>query len=276
MTTTIAGTAAPAGLPSRAPVGMRWLLADVAVITSRNLRRLVRIPTLLVLATVQPVMFVLLFTYAFGGAIHPPGVDDYVDYLLPGVFVLSLAFGASQTGVAVADDLATGMIDRFRALPMTRSAVLAGRTLADVVRNLFVLAVMTGVGYAIGFRFHAGTTAAVAAIGLALLVGVAFSWLNALIGLLVRDPESAGLAGLLPVIALVFTSSTFVPIATMPDWLQTFAKINPVTVTVDALRALVLGGPTAGQVSQALAWIAGLLAVTVPAAVLRYRRTTAR
>jgi ABC-2 type transport system permease protein/oleandomycin transport system permease protein len=253
--------------------GLRWLLGDVVVVTGRNLRRLVRVPTLIAFATVQPVLFVLLFTYAFGGAIHPPGVDKYVDFLLPGIFVLAIAFGASQTGVAIADDMATGMIDRFRVLPMTRSAVLAGRTLADAVRNVFVLLLMTSVGYAIGFRFHAGVAAAMAAIGLAVLVGVVFSWINALIGLLVHDAESAGLAGLMPVIVLVFTSSTFVPVETMPGWLQTFAKVNPVTVAVDALRALVLGGPTADSVRLALAWIVGLLVVTIPAAVLRYRRT---
>lgn len=254
--------------------GLSWLLGDVAVITGRNLRRLMRVPTLIAFATVQPVLFVLLFTYVFGGAIHPPGVDKYVDFLLPGIFVLAIAFGASQTGVAIADDLATGMIDRFRALPMTRSAVLAGRTLADAVRNLFVLLLMTGAGYTIGFRFHAGAAGAAAALGLALLIGVAFSWINALIGLLVHDAETAGLAGLMPVIVLVFTSSTFVPVATMPGWLQAFAKVNPVTITVDALRALVLGGPTAEHVWQLLAWIIGLLVITIPAAVLRYRRST--
>jgi ABC transporter DrrB family efflux protein len=211
-------------------------LVNIATVTGRNLRRLVRVPTLIAFGTVQPVMFVLLFTYAFGGAVHPPGVDRYVDYLLPGVFVLAIAFGASRTGVAIADDLATGMIDRFRALPMAPSAVLAGRTAADAVRNLFVLGLMTGVGAAIGFRFHAGPAAALATIVLALPVGVAFCWINALVGLLVRDAESAGLAGLLAVIPLIFTSSTFVPVATMPGWLQAFAKVNPITVTVDAMR----------------------------------------
>jgi ABC-2 type transport system permease protein/oleandomycin transport system permease protein len=230
---------------------------------------------LIVFATVQPVFFVLLFTYSFGGAVDPPGVQNYVDYLLPGIFVLAIAFGASQTGVAIADDLATGMIDRFRALPMTRSAVLAGRTLADAIRNVFVLGLMTGVGYLIGFRFQAGATAALAAIGLALLVGVAFSWANALIGLLVRNAEASGLAGLLVVIPLVFTSSTFVPVATMPGWLQAFAEVNPITVTVDALRALTLGGPAAEPAWQALVWIGAILVVTMPVAVLRYRRIAA-
>ena len=267
-------TATAVARPTADAAGARWVLANIGTVTGRNLRRLVRVPTLLAFATAQPILFVLLFTYAIGGAIQPPGVEHYIDYLLPGLFVLAIVFGASQTGVAVAEDLATGMIDRFRALPMARSAVLAGRAAADALRNLFVLALMTGVAAAIGFRFHAGPAAAVGAIGLALLVGFAFSWLNALIGLLVRDAESAGLIGLFPVIILVFTSSTFVPIATMPGWLQAFAKANPITVTVDALRALCLGGPTAGPVWQALAWIGGLLAVTVPAAVLRYRHTT--
>ena len=260
---------------ARTPMtGPRWWLANIATITGRNLHRLVRVPTLIAFATAQPVLFVLLFTYAWGGAIHPPGVDTYIDYALPGIWVLAIAFGASQTGVAIADDLATGMIDRFRALPMTRSAVLAGRTAADAVRNLFVLALMTGVATAIGFRFHAGPAAALAATGLALAIGVAFSWIFGLLGLLVRDPESAGIGGLLAVIPLIFTSSTFVPVATFPGWLQAFAKTNPITVTVDALRVLCLGGPTATAMWQATAWIGGLLAATVPAAVIRYRRTT--
>ena len=268
-------TAGTAPAPVRRMSGPGWLLSNIATVTGRNLYRLVRVPTLIAFATAQPVLFVVLFNYAWGGAVHPPGVARYIDYALPGIWVLAIAFGASQTGVAIADDLSTGMIDRFRALPMARSAVLAGRTVADAVRNLFVLALMTGVGYAIGFRFHAGPTAALAAIGLALAVGVTFSWIFALLGLLVRDSESAGIGGLLAVIPLIFTSSTFVPVATFPGWLQAFAKVNPITVTVDALRVLCLGGPTAVHVWQALAWIGGLLAVTVPAAVLRYRRTTA-
>lgn len=254
--------------------GMGWMVANVATITGRNLRRLTRVPTLFVFATVQPVLFVLLFNYAWGGAIDIPGVQRYIDYALPGIWLLSIGFGTSQTGVAIAEDLATGMIDRFRALPMSPSALPAGRAVADSVRNLFVLGLMTGLGYVIGFRFHAGPAAALAAIGLALAIGVAYSWIFALIGLLVRDPESAGLVGLLPVILLTFTSSTFVPVATMPDWLAAFAEINPITVTVDALRALTLGGPTAEHVGQAIGWIAGLLFVSIPVAVLRYRRTT--
>jgi ABC transporter DrrB family efflux protein len=254
--------------------GPGWWMANVTTITGRNLHRLVRVPTLIAFATVQPILFVLLFNYAWGGAIHPPGVERYIDYALPGIWVLAIAFGASQTGVAIADDLATGMVDRFRALPMTRSAVLAGRAAADAIRNVFVLALMTAIAAAIGFRFHAGPAAAIAAIALAVLVGVAFSWIFALLGLLVRDSESAGIGGLLAVIPLIFTSSTFVPVVTFPGWLQAFAKINPITVTVDALRALCLGGPTADHVWLAVAWIGALLATAVPTAVLRYRSVT--
>lgn len=250
-------------------------LADVITITSRNLRRLVRVPTLIAFTTAQPVLFVLLFTYAWRGAIDPPGVDRYIDYALPGLWVLAIAFGASQTGVAIADDLATGMIDRFRALPMARSAVLAGRAVADAIRNVFVLILMTGVVAMIGFRFHADPVAGLAAIGLAVAVGVAFSWIFALLGLLVRDSESAGIGGLLAVIVLIFTSSTFAPVDTFPSWLEAFAQVNPITVTVDALRALCLGGPAATHMLQAMALIGALLAIAMPAAVIRYRHTTA-
>jgi ABC-2 type transport system permease protein/oleandomycin transport system permease protein len=249
-------------------------LAGVAVITGRNLRRLVRVPTLLVFATVQPVLFVLLFTYAFGGAVHVPGAASYIDYLLPGIFVLSIGFGASQTGVAIAEDLRTGMIDRFRSLPITGAAVLAGRVAADALRNLFVVLLMTGVGAAIGFRFHAGPAAAVAAAGLAVATGVAFSWLNLLLGLAVHDPESAGLAGIFPVVILFFTSSALVPVATMPGWLQAFAKANPITVITGALRALCLGGSTTRTVLEAAMWLAALLVITIPAAVASYRNAT--
>ncbi len=243
--------------------------------TARNLLRLVRVPTLIAFATAQPVLFIVLFTYGFGGAIHPPGVPHYIDYLLPGLFVLSIGFGASQTGVAVAEDLASGMIDRFRSLPMARVAVLAGRGVADAVRNLFVVGLMIGVGYLAGFRFHAGVGAALGVVILAVAVGLAFSWVNALLGLLVKEAESAGLVGLFPVIVLVFSSSTLVPVATMPSWLQAFAKVNPITIIVNALRSLCLGGITPSSVAPAVAWVVGILLVTVPLATLRYRRTTA-
>jgi ABC-2 type transport system permease protein/oleandomycin transport system permease protein len=259
-----------AGLP--AP-GTRGFAVAAAAITARNLRRLTRVPTQAALATLQPVLLVVLFTYAFGGAIHVPGVS-YADYLLPGVLLLAIGFGASQTAVAMAEDLATGMIDRFRSLPAPGTAVLAGRAAADAARNLFVTAIMITVGLAVGFRFHAGAAAALALVALAAATGIAYSWVNMLLGFLVRDAETAGLAGLFPVIILTFTSSTLVPVATMPGWLQAFAKINPVTVIVRALRALALGGPTATPVAEALAWIGCLLLAGIPLAAAAYRRAT--
>jgi ABC transporter DrrB family efflux protein len=261
-------------VPLRRAAASGLALANTGTITARNLRRLTRVPTLMALATIQPILLVVLFTYGIGGAVRVPGVTHYIDYLLPGVFVLAIGFGASQTGVAVAEDLASGMIDRFRSLPITSGSVLAGRVAADAVRNLLVVGLMIAVGSAIGFEFHAGPAAALAAVSLAVAAGIAFSWLNLLLGIVVRDPETAGLAGLFPVIILTFTSSTLVPVATMPGWLQAFAKINPITVMVDALRALCLGGPTARPVSEALAWIGGLLLVTVPLAISRYRHAT--
>src|SRR5258708_32487543 len=219
--------------------------------------------------TVQPILLVTLFTYAFGGAVHLPGITHYIDSLLPGVLVLAIGFGASQPGGAVAEDLATGMIDRFRSLPIAPASVLAGRVAADAVRNLFVVGLMIAAGSAIGFRFHAGPGAALAAVALAVAAGIAFSWLNLLLGITVRDAETAGLAGLFPVIILTFTSSTLVPVATMPGWLQAFANINPITVMVGALRALCLGGPAARPVGEALAWIGGLL--PPPAPLARHR-----
>jgi ABC transporter DrrB family efflux protein len=259
----------------RRPIPRRplwWTFADAAAVTRRNLYRYVRVPTLLLFSTIQPVMFVLLFTYVFGGAIQVPGVDNYVDFLMAGILVQTVIFGSTQTGVGLAEDMSRGMVDRFRSLPMARSAVLAGRTTSDTVRNLFVVCLMLVVGTLVGFRFHAGVVPAVGAVGLALAFGLAFSWISALIGLSVRDVESAQAAGFVWVFPLVFASSAFVPVDTMPGWLQTFADINPVTITVNALRALTLGGPTARPVLESLAWIAGILLVFVPLAVNRYRR----
>jgi ABC-2 type transport system permease protein/oleandomycin transport system permease protein len=249
-----------------------WTVTDAALVTRRNLYRYLRVPTLLLFSTIQPVMFVLLFVYVFGGAIQVPGVEHYVDYLMAGILAQTVIFGSTQTGVALAEDMSRGMIDRFRSLPMARSAVLAGRTLSDTVRNLFVVGLMLVVGTLVGFRFHAGLLPALAAVGLAVAFGLAFSWISALIGLSVRDVESAQAAGFIWVFPLVFASSAFVPVASMPGWLQAFVRANPVTITVNALRALTLGGPTTRPLLQALAWIVGILLVFVPLAVNRYRR----
>jgi len=251
---------------------MTLAISDTVTMTTRYLYHYLRKPSLLGLAVAQPVLFVLLWTYVFSGAIQTPGGIDYVDYLMPGLFILAIAFGSANTGVGLADDLARGLLDRFRALPMARPALLVGRTLADTLRNAFVVLLMVAVGHAVGFRFHAGPGPALAALGIPLMVGYLLSWISALIGLTVRDPETAGTASLLPVIPLAFTSSTFVPVATMPGWLQAWATINPITHAVDATRALTLGGPTSGPLLKAVAWILGILAVVVPLAIHRYRR----
>ena len=252
---------------------LAWPVSDALAVTRRNLIKYVRIPTLLVFSTIQPVMFVLLFAFVFGGAIDVPGVN-YKDFLMPGIFIQTVVFGSTQTGVGLADDLSRGMIDRFRSLPMARSAVLAGRTISDTVRNLFVVLLMTGVGMLIGFRFHAGVLPALAAIGLAVLFGFAFSWISAIVGLGVKDAESAQAASFVWIFPFTFASSAFVPVQSMPGWLQAWAKIQPVSVTVDTMRALSLGGPTATHLWKSLAWIAVILAVFVPLAVYRYRRIT--
>jgi ABC-2 type transport system permease protein/oleandomycin transport system permease protein len=256
---------------SSVPASLSWAVTDALAMTRRNLFRYIRVPNLLVFSTIQPVMFVLLFTYVFGGAVRISG-GSYKDFLLPGILVQTVIFGSTQTGIGLADDLSRGMIDRFRSLPMARSAVLAGRTLSDTVRNLFVVLLMIGVGLLIGFRFHAGFIAAVGAVALAVLFGLAFSWISAYIGMVVRDVESAQTAGFIWIFPLVFASAVFVPVSTMPGWLQSFARVNPVTTTAEAVRALCQGGPTASHVLHSLAWIAGILLVFVPLSVRRYRR----
>lgn len=252
-----------------------WALVDTLTITVRNLRRLLRVPTLLAFSTVQPVLFVLLFTFVFSGAISPPGVEEYIDYLLPGLVVLSLAFGSSQTAVAMATDVSQGMLDRFRSLPMTGLAVMTGRVLADTVRNLFVISIMAGVATLVGFRFHGEPLAAAVAVTLGLVIGAALSWVNIALGLMIKDSEAANLASILVAVPLVFTSSTFVPVDTMPEWLQVFADINPITVTVDALRALSLGVDATEAVIDALIWVGVLVVISVPLAVASYRRASA-
>lgn len=249
-----------------------WLASDILVVMKRNLIRYIRLPQLLVFATIQPVMFVLLFAYVFGGAIHIPGVA-YIDYLLPGIFIQAVMFGATQTGVGLADDLTRGMIDRFRSLPMARSAVLAGRTLADVVRNIFVVLLMSGVGALIGFRYQNGFLPFLAALGLAVSFGFAFSWVSATVGISVKNAETAQVAGFVWTFPLVFASSVFVPVKTMPAGLQAFAKISPITATVDTMRALILGGEIQTHLFLSLLWIFGILAVFIPLAVYLYRRS---
>ena len=216
-------------------------------------------------------MFVLLFRYVFGGAIHVPGIS-YVDFLIPGVIVQTVVFGATSTAVGLSQDMSKGIIDRFRSLPMSRSAVLAGRTIADLARNVFVVLLMIVVGIAVGFRFHNGFGPAVAAVLVALLLGYTLSWVFAFIGLTVADPESAQLAGFLPVFPLVFASSVFVSIRSMPGWLQAFAKVQPITRAANAVRALTEGGPIFANLIWTVVWSIAILAVFAPLAVRRYRK----
>ncbi|MFD5316307.1 ABC transporter permease [Streptomyces sp. NPDC127098] len=233
---------------------------DIAGIAGRNLRRLVRTPQLLVFTAIQPAMLLLLFRYAIGGAIAVPGIS-YVDYVVPAVFLEAVMIGGMATSIGLAQDLQSGIVDRFRSLPMARSAVLAGRTLADLARSVFALGLMVGLGTAVGFRFHAAFPSIALGLVLALVFGYAFSWLYATIGLLTKDPETAQVAGILPFFILVFASSAFVPVATMPNWLQPFARNQPVSITIDALRALFGGGPVYHHVWLSLVWAAGIFLV---------------
>jgi ABC transporter DrrB family efflux protein len=246
---------------------------DAIAVTWRNLIAYRRVPQLLVFSTIQPVIFVLMFRYVFGGAIDT-GAIPYVDYLMPGIFVQTVVFGAIATAIGLASDMKSGLMERFRSLPMARSAVLAGRTMADLTRNVFVVLLMVAVGSAVGFRVHTDAIGLIAGILLLLLFGYAMSWIFATVGLAVGDPETAQAAAF-PVLApLVFASSLFVPVGTMPGWLQPWAEHQPVSVTADAVRYLVIGeaGGDAADVWQALAWCVAILLVFAPIAVRRYRR----
>ncbi|MFA9429772.1 ABC transporter permease [Egicoccus sp. AB-alg2] len=273
--------AAPAPDAPTGHIGLRRVVTDTVVLTRRNLLRNVRLPQLLLFSTIQPVMFLLLFNYVFGGAIGGalPAGYEYIQWLMPGLLIQIATFGAGQTALGLTEDLSKGVIDRFRSLPMARSAVLAGRTFADLGRNAAVLTLMLLVGFLIGFRWETSLLGFLAGFGIALLFGYALSWVMATIGLLVRNPEAAQSAVFLPVFPLVFASSVFLPTQTMPDWLRVFADNQPITVVANALRGLMLGqeallpGQTvAGEVVAALGWIAGITIVFALLAVRVYRR----
>jgi ABC transporter DrrB family efflux protein len=250
---------------------MRRLVSDTMVVAERNLVRLPRSPDLLLAFTVQPVMFVLLFVYVFGGAINTPGYS-YVDFLIPGIIVQNIAFGGFVTALGLSEDLRRGLIDRFRSLPMARPAVLAGRTLADVVTNLLSVCVLVVTGLIIGFSFHASVGEVIGGFGLLLLFGYAFSWVFALLGMLVSSPEAANSVGFIAVFPLTFISSAFVPTASMPAALRWFADVNPFTIVVNAMRALWLGAPAGNNVWGAIVWSLVILAIFAPLAVWRYRK----
>ena len=254
---------------------LSFAASDTLVLAKRSLLRIRRQPDLLVSFTVQPVMFVLLFVYVFGGAIETPGLD-YVDFLIPGIIVQSMTFGGFVTALGLAEDLKKGLIDRFRSLPMWGPSVLTGRVLADVGTNVIQLAVMLVVGIAVGFRFATGIPEIIAGIGLVLLIGYAFSWVFALIGLTASSPEAANAYGFIIIFPLTFVSSAFVPVDTMPSWLQPIAENNPFTTMVDAARALFLGTPAGNDVWLAIAWCLGIVAVFGPLSAWRYRRAVTR
>jgi len=260
-------------------------LHDGWVVTKRNLIKIKRIPDLLIFSTIQPIMFVLLFAYVFGGAIQVPGVN-YREYLMPGIFVQTVAFGSALTAVGLADDLQKGIVDRFRALPMSRAAVLVGRTTSDLLNNVLVTVVMSLTGLLVGWRIHTGFWPGFAGYLLLFLFGYAMSWISAVIGLSVRSVEVAQSAGFIWLFPVTFLSNAFVAIDTMPSWLQPVANWNPISAVVLALRDLWgnapeglargTGYPADHPVQLSLIWCALILVAFIPLAIARYRRSASR
>jgi len=245
-------------------------ISDIGVMTRRNMLRYIRLPQLLVFNALLNVVLLLLFNYVFGGAIRTGGIA-YIQYFLPGFMVQTVVFGSTQTSVGLAEDLSKGMIDRFRSLPMSRLAFLAGRVIADATRYAILIALMIAVGSIMGFRFENGVLPVLAGIALIILFGIALTWVGVFIGISVRDVETAQVAGFVWVFPLVFASSLYVPIETMPSWLQVFAQINPVTPMVDTMRALALGGSVSASLWKTLVWDGVIILVFLPLALRRYR-----
>ncbi len=270
MTATLAPTFPPTPTNSRPSIATT--VRDTAAMVGRNLTVIRRVPQLLVFSLIQPMIFVLMFRYVFGGAIKIPGVPHYVDYLMPGIFTQTVAFGGIQTAVGLAEDRGKGLLERLRSLPMARSAVLAGRTLADTVRNVLIIIVITAIGFLVGFRIHAGVAPLVVGLLVLLLFGFALSWVFALIGLSVPNGESAQAAAFPLLAPLVFASNSFVDPRSMPNWLAWWARNQPVSATVNAVRTSVLGGPLTTKVLIAVAWSVGIIVVLAPLAVRKYRK----
>lgn len=247
-------------------------LQDIWTLTKRNLMRFKRTPQVVVFSSIQPIMFLTLFNYVFGGAIGVATSGPYINFLLPGIIAQSAIFGTLQTPIALIEDLDRGSIDRFRSLPIARSAVLAARTSSDNMRTIFVLLLLFGVGILMRFDATAPALHVVAALALMAFFSYAFSWMMAALGLFIRNAEAMQTAGFLFVFPLTFASSVFVPVASMPEWLQVFARNQPVTQIVNATRALMFGGDLAA-VWITLAWAVGILAISVPLAIWKFRRT---
>jgi len=245
-------------------------LSDIGVMTWRNMLRYIRLPQLLVFNALLNVVLLLLFNYVFGGAIRTGGIA-YIQYFLPGFMVQTVVFGSTQTSVGLAEDLSKGMIDRFRSLPMSRPAFLTGRVVADAARYAILISLMIAVGSIMGFRFENGVLPVFAGVALIIFFGIALTWVGVFIGISVRDVETAQVAGFVWVFPLVFASSLYVPIETMPTWLQVFAQINPVTPMVDTMRALALGGSISASLWKTLAWDGAIILAFLPLALRRYR-----
>jgi ABC-2 type transport system permease protein/oleandomycin transport system permease protein len=256
---------------------MSHAISDTLVLAKRNLIRIVRAPDLLTAFTIQPVMFVLLFVYVFGGAIQvPPYFDSYADFLIPGILVQNIAFGGFATALGLSADLQLGLIDRFRSLPMARSAVLAGRTIADIATNLLSMTIVTGVGLIVGFAFDAPIGNILLGVLLLIMLGYAFSWVFAYIGMVSSTPEAANAIGFMVIFPLTFISSAFVPVESMPAALQSFAEVNPFTTAVDAMRHLWQSAPANTDV-----WVAFLETIIITVvfffiSTATYKRATAK
>ncbi|MEI6710286.1 MAG: ABC transporter permease [Actinomycetota bacterium] len=249
---------------------LRWAISDVLVLAHRNLIALMRIPVALVFSIIQPIMFVILFRYVFGGAIHTG--TNYVNYLIPGILVQTTIFGSVSTAIGLAEDLQKGLIERFRALPMARMAVLAGRTISDLARNVMVLLVITGVGMLVGFRPGGGVVAYVQASLLMLSFAYALSWGFAFVGLAAPTSEAAQAMTFPLIFPLTFASAIFVPVQSMPSWLQGFATHQPVSVTAEAVRGLMLGTPHGWGTYETMLWALGAVAILGPLAVRKFRQ----
>lgn len=247
------------------------MIAQTGVMARRNLLHVVSDPQQMIAMSVQPLMFLLLFVYVFGTAISG-STSAYLQFVLPGLLVQGIGFGTTQTAVGLNSDFQRGLIDRFRSLPMARSAVVAGRVSADIVRTVWTSLIIVGVAIALGFRFHGGPLGAIGALVLVIALGVAMCWLMAFLGVALRSPEAVQAAGFMLILPLTFASSVLVPAASMPGWLQAFVKINPITIFADAMRGLMLGGPVAAPLLQAAAWAVGLSVVFGALTVSRYRR----
>ena len=253
----------------------RWAVTDTLTITRRNLIVWARVPAYIVFTLVQPVIFVVLFRYVFGGAISVPNVPGgYVDFLLPGILGQTAAFATFGTAIALAQELKKGVIDRLRSMPMARSAVLAGRLVADTARMFLTIVIVVGVGYAVGFRFQNGPLLAIGMIVLATVFGLAICCIAAYTGLAIGDEESVQAFGLVWLFPLTFLSSAFVPIPSMPGWLQAFANNQPVTYVINVMRSMALGGPIAADLWKSVAWLAGIFIVFAPLAVRAYKRAS--